>query len=194
MRITSLMMLSLATTGGGAVLAQSESLPEQVEASPSEAPEEVIVRGRRLSELKIEMEQARIRAYDIFNDINSHDDFDVYCRDESRSGTRVPQQVCRARFEGRISSDAGQEYLASVRWRCRDHGGLTVECLFDDRSAGAISAAQGVEAEAPIRRRQLTQEIERLARENLEFAEAIVEWYEAGLRYDEARRRPRRER
>lgn len=192
MRIAPLILFSVATLGSEAAAVQSQPAASE-EAASRETLEEVIVRGRRLSELKIEMEQARIRAYDIFNDINSHDDFDVYCRDESRSGTRVPQQVCRARFEGRISSDAGQEYLASVRWRCRDHGGLTVECLFDDRSAGAISAAQGVEAEAPIRRRQLTQEIERLARENLEFAEAIVEWYEAGLRYDEARRRPRRE-
>jgi hypothetical protein len=34
-------------------------------------------------------------------------------------------------------------------------------------------------------------EIERLARADLRFAEAIVEWYEASLRYDEARRQQR---
>ena len=80
------------------------------------------------------------------------------------------------------------------RWRCSDPVGLTVECLFDDRSAGGISAAQGIEGQAPTKREQLRQEIERLARQNLAFAEAIVEWYEASVRYDEARKRPRERR
>jgi hypothetical protein len=116
MRIVAAFLFSMAGSGANVVLAQSESSAGQRTAPvPQENPEEVIVRGRRLGELRFEIEQARIRAYDIFNEINSDDDFDVRCQDKSRSGTRMPQQVCRARFEDRISSRAGQEYIATLK-------------------------------------------------------------------------------
>ena len=49
----------------------------------AEAPEEIVVRGRRLVELGVEVEKAREHAA-IFNEINSNDDFDVHCRDERK--------------------------------------------------------------------------------------------------------------
>lgn len=61
------------------------------------------MRGRRLSELRGDVQIARARAYGIFNEINSSDDFDVYCHDESRSGTRVPH-----RFAARDSRTASR--------------------------------------------------------------------------------------
>jgi hypothetical protein len=188
MRIIAPILFSMVLSGG-AVLAQSESAArERAEISAQqETPDEVIVRGRRLGELRVEIEQARIRAYDIFNEVNSNDDFDVSCRNESRSGTRMPQQVCRAQFEDRISSRAAHEYISTLKWVCPD--GVTQDCIFSDYSSSAISAAQGVEGEAPIRRKQLTQEITRLANENDEFAQAILDWYEANQQYDAARKR-----
>jgi hypothetical protein len=80
--------------------------------------EEVIVRGRRLGELRSEVRLARERAYGIFNEINGSDDFDVYCREEVRTGTRSTDRVCRAQFESRISADAAHEYMSSLSWRC----------------------------------------------------------------------------
>lgn len=183
MRSAAAILISLAASGGGVAFAQLEA------AAPQQNTEEVIVRGRRIAELRVEIEQARIRAYDIFNEINSDDDFDVRCQDESRSGTRMPQQVCRARFEDRISSRAGQEYIGALKWVCRE--GLTQDCIFSEGSSYGISAAQGVEGEAPLKRQQLKQEIARLANENDEFAQAILDWYEANQVY-EARRKRRR--
>jgi hypothetical protein len=193
MRIVAAFLFSIAASGANVVLAQSgSSAGQRTDAPmPQENPEEVIVRGRRLGELRFEIEQARIRAYDIFNEINSDDDFDVYCQDRSRSGTRMPQQVCRARFEDRISSGAGQEYIATLRWRCPDPEGLTQDCIFSDYSSSAISAAQGVEGEAPGKRQRLKQEITRLANENDEFAQAILDWYEANQLYEAERQRRR---
>jgi hypothetical protein len=189
MRIVAAFLFSLAASGANIVVAQSEPGQRTGPPVPQQNPEEVIVRGRRLGELRFEIEQARIRAYDMFNEINSDDDFDVRCQDKSRSGTRMPQQVCRARFEDRISSRAGQEYIATLRWRCPDPEGLTQDCVFSDYSSSAISAAQGVEGEAPGKRQQLRQEITRLANENDEFAQAILDWYEATRQYEAARKR-----
>jgi hypothetical protein len=101
------------------------------------------VRGRRLSELSVDLQIARERAYDLFNDLNSNDDFDVYCHAEGRTGTRLTETVCRAQFENRISARAASEYL----------------------------------------------EIFQLARENDEFAQAILDWDEANQQLEAARKR-----
>lgn len=188
MRVVAAVLFSMAVSGTSVALAQGGPPASQRAATaPQDPPDEVIVRGRRIGELRVQVEAARIRAYDIFNDLNSDDDFDVACHEESRSGTRVPRTVCRAQFEDRISSRAGQEYISAIKWVCPD--GLTQDCIFSDTSQYGISAAQAVEGEAPIRRKQMTDEITRLANENDEFAQAILDWYEKSQQYDAARKR-----
>jgi hypothetical protein len=189
--VVALVVLSIAVSGSGPALAQSERAAGQRAdvAGQQEAPEEVVVRGRRIGELRAEIEDARQRAYGIFNEINSNDEFDVRCRKDSRAGTNVPTQVCRAQFEERISSAAGQEYLSGLFRACRGGGGVTQDCMFSNAAAAAISAAQGVEGQAPSKRDQLKDEILRLANEDERFAQAIIDWYEANQQYEAARKR-----
>jgi hypothetical protein len=189
MRIVALVLFSIAGAGGGVAIAQSASPPERADNSlQQEAPDEVVVRGRRLGELRDDVDMARDRAYDIFNDINSDDDFDVYCREEGRTGTRSTQRVCRAQFESRISADAAQEYMSSLSWRCpAELPGQ--DCMFSDYSSAAISAAQGIEGQAPSKRDRMKEEILRLANRDERFAQAIIDWYEANQQYEAARKR-----
>ena len=186
-----LIVLSIAVAGSGQALAQSEpATGERRDATTrQEAPEEVVVRGRRIGELRAEIEVARQRAYGIFNEINSNDEFDVRCRKDSRAGTNVPQQVCRAQFEDQISSAAGQEYLSGLFRACRGAGGVTQDCMFSNDASAAISAAQGVEGQAPGKRDQMKDEILRLANRDERFAQAILDWYEANQQYEAARKR-----
>jgi hypothetical protein len=183
------MSFSMAIPCGGVAAAQSESAARDGNGAMAsqENPEEVIVRGRRLGELRSDVQLARERAYGIFNEINSSDDFDVYCREEGRTGTRSTDRVCRAQFENRISADAAQEYMSSLSWRCP--AGLPgQECMFSDYSSSAISAAQGIESQALSKREQMKKEILRLANEDDRFAQAIIDWYEANQQYEEARK------
>jgi hypothetical protein len=185
MRIVAAILISIAASGGGAALAQSEGADAQ---APQANSEEVIVRGRRLNDLRSEVQVARERAYGIFNEINSDDDFDVYCREEGRTGTRATQRVCRAQFENRISAAAAKEYMSSLSWSCP--GQLAgQECMFSDYSSGAMSAAQGVESEALTKEDQMKEEILRLANQDEKFAQAILDWYEANQQYEAARKR-----
>ena len=187
-----LIVLSM-TAIGGLSLAQTEpSARERGTTASQEQTEEVVVRGRRIGELRAEVEDARERAYELFNDLNGNDEFDVYCHNESRSGTNVPQVICRAQFENRISAAAAREYLSGLFSACnQDEGGagVTQDCMFSNAGAGGISRAQGVEGQLPGKREQMTDEIFRLARENDEFAKAILDWYEASRQYDDARKR-----
>lgn len=189
-----MVVLSIAAVGGRGALAQSEpAARERADTAASqEKPEEVIVRGRRIGELRAEVEDARERAYELFNDLNSNDEFDVSCHKESRSGTNVPQVVCRAQFENRISAAAASEYMSTLFALCQPDGNGfldTQACLFSGPGASARASAQGVEGQAPPKRDQMTQEIFRVARENDEFAQAILDWYEASQQYDAARKR-----
>jgi hypothetical protein len=190
MRIAALMWLLAALPVGGTAAAQTEPGAS----SETEPPEEVVVRGKRLTDLRFEVQVARERAYDLFNDINSNDDFDVYCREEGRTGTRSTQRVCRAQFENRVSADAAKEYVATLFALCQlnSEGFLdTQACMFDGPGQSARSAAQGVEGALPGKHEQMTEEIFRLARENDEFAQAILDWYEANRQYEAARKRRR---
>jgi hypothetical protein len=111
-----LLVSSVGVFNGWVALAQNEpAAREATAATQQEDPEEVVVRGRRLTELRSEVQLKREHAYGIFNALNSDDDFDVYCRKESRAGTNVPQYACRAQFEGRISSRAAGEYMAALK-------------------------------------------------------------------------------
>jgi hypothetical protein len=192
MRAIGLFVLSLAVSSAALAVGQPSPAPgERAAVPPAEAPDEVVVRGRRLAAMRFEIEQARLHAYEIFNEINSDDDFDVSCVSESSTGTRMRQQRCRANFEGRISSRAASEYIAALKWVCPT--GMTQGCIFSGYSSAGISAAQGVEGELPGKRQQLDREIVRLANEDDEFAQAILDYYELHQRYEAERRRRREE-
>lgn len=193
MRIVALILFSIAVSSPDSAGAQNEPAARDGGDAPSqETPEEIVVRGKRLVAFRLEVELARERAYDLFNEINSNDDFDIQCTAEQRTGTRLGRQVCAARFEGRISSRAGKDYLSALRAVCnQDPGGLTQDCMFSGASSYGIAAAQATESEAPIKRDLLHAEIHRLARENLEFGQAILDFYDTSLKYQEERKRPR---
>ncbi len=193
--ITALCALALvAIVARHEVHAQAEptAVDETAESSrPGEAPEEVVVRGRRLTELRAQVQKTRENAYAIFNEINSTDDFDVHCREESQVFTRVRQRVCRAQFEERISGAAAKEYMATLTWTCPPdaRGSFTQECLFSGYGQRAADRARTVEAEAPTLHDRMNDEMQRLAEEDPRFAQAILEFYEASQQYDAARKR-----
>jgi hypothetical protein len=194
MRIVALVLYWISVSGGGGALAQSEpAAPQPAEGTPrQDAPEEVVVRGKRPGQLRAEVEAARQRAYDVFNEINSNDEFDVRCRKETRTGTNVPTQVCRARFEDEISAAAAKAYTSTLFQLCQpDATGFldTQACMFGQPAGSAKSSAQGVENQSPPKHEQMAEEISRLAREDDRLAQAIFDFYEASQEYEAARKR-----
>jgi hypothetical protein len=73
-----------------------ELLAEQ---SLSEPIEEIIVYGdKSLYHYRLEMYRAQDLVFTTFNSINSDDQYDVHCYDESAPGSRVKRHICRASF------------------------------------------------------------------------------------------------
>jgi hypothetical protein len=195
MRIAALVLFWLSVSGGGAALAQSEpAAPQRAEDSPrQESPEEVVVRGKRVGQLRAEVDEARQRAYDVYNEINSNDEFDVRCRKERRTGSNVATQVCRPRFEDEISAAAASAYASTLFQRCQPDAASgfldTQACMFSEPGVSAKASAQGVETQSLPKHEQMAEEISRLAREDDRLAEAIFGFYEASQEYEAARKR-----
>jgi hypothetical protein len=187
-----LILFSIAVSGGAVALGQSApAAPDGADARSRELPEEIVVRGKRLGEFRVEVQLARERAYVIFNEINSNDDFDVYCRNERKHHSRATKRVCRAQFENRISAHAAREYMAFMTMNCPSPGGFIdwQGCMFNGIGQQAAGQAKAVEGQAAGMHDRMDDEILRLARTDLRFGQAILDFYEASQKYDAARER-----
>jgi hypothetical protein len=79
----------------------------------TEGVEEIIVRGRRIGELRAEIERAEEAVFARFNEINSTDDFDVHCRSEKFYGFLY--RFCMSNSWRRIGGKMGSERAASMQ-------------------------------------------------------------------------------
>lgn len=143
------------------------------------------MRGQRPSDLKIAVEAARVRVYDVFNALNSDDAFDVHCEHESSTGTRMRQHICRARFKDDISNAAARAWASSLTQRCM---GLTQECIFSESAGHALGRAQAEESREGVMQQRFALEMARVIAASAELQQAMVDYYDLERQYDEARR------
>ena len=91
-----LLLLMLPLSG----VCQSDAVQTQ---ESSEPIEEIVVRGSKpLVHLKIEMYRAEDALYDLYNSLNTDDDFDTRCYEEAPTGSHIERRVCRANFYGKL--------------------------------------------------------------------------------------------
>jgi hypothetical protein len=186
---TVLVLASLLALGSSPVAAQIESAAADAqpggdagEIEGITADEEITVVGQRtLRDLRLEVQLERERVYGLFNLLNSDDQFDIHCTSVPRTGTRIPQRVCRPQFADDATHDVGEDFTRELQRRCGLR--LTEECLESGRSV-----AQAGLAIVPIMDRELAAEVDHLTRENAEFRRAIADYQAVERRYEEARR------
>jgi hypothetical protein len=159
------------------------------ERSPNEVsrddPEEVIVHGQRLSDLRSAIEVARVRVYDIFNEVNTDDEFDVRCEREASTGTRIQRHICRPRFEGDISNSAAKTWTDTLKWVCT--GGVSQDCIFSPLASQAISAAQGEESKEAYMQQRFAEQMARAVSQSPELRQAMLDYQALERAYREAR-------
>ena len=147
--------------------------------------DEVVVRGRRLADFRAELQAARVRVYDLFNELNSDDAFDVHCQLEDGTGTRMRQQTCRPQFKDEISSEAAEAWVEGIRDACG--GQLTQDCIFSEAANQGRSAALAVESTEPLMQKRFALEMARVVAEHPEMQQAIVDYEAVERAYEEAR-------
>ena len=91
----SVLLLALAPIG----MCQTEPV-EEANQPPSEITEEIIVYGdKSMSVLRYEMNHAADVTFDLFNSLNSDDEYDIHCYKEASIGSHIMRRVCRPNFE-----------------------------------------------------------------------------------------------
>ncbi len=161
------------------------------EGSPNDAGgeqlEEVIVRGRRLADFRAELQAARVRVYDLFNNLNTDDAFDVHCQVEGSTGTRMRQHICRPQFKDDISADAATAWVFGIKDACPQ--GLTQECIFGNAGAASQgkSTALAEEGREPLMQKRFALEMARVVAENPQMQQALLDYEAVERAYEEAR-------
>jgi len=141
--------------GIGAAFAQETGNDTEVPASTIQADEEILVVGQSLAELRRQLILAQDAVFAKFNEINSDDDFDIICRDEAPTGTRIRKRVCLPNFWRDAQAEVGSEQVRELQ------GGITFP-------------AAAIYGEAQQRDKVMTEEMYRLMIENAEFRETLV--------------------
>jgi len=142
------------------------------EYTPPNPLEEVTVRAPKpLSAHRRGVEAAEAQVWNTFNAVNGNDEFDVHCRYETPTGTRIPTYVCRPEFLDDATSRAARAMLAPVGM----HSGIGLQQIEAGR--------------AHYMERRLQDEIRGLATSHPELREHLEELDEALEKHEEARRR-----
>ena len=164
--------------------AQPAAQPANTADQPTQ-PDEMIVRGRKsLLILQHEADLALEHVFDVFNEYNSDDDFDIHCSLKRLTGQRTKKHICSPVYADKATAKAGKELTRRIQEQC---GNQICE-------QGLISGQgqwQSALNNLGVMNKRLEAEMKRLALENREVAKAIDEYNAADRAYREQRGRKR---
>jgi hypothetical protein len=130
---------------GAPALGQEAALALQ----PVAAVDEVIVPGRRPENLRVEIERLETAVYERWNALNSRDEFDIQCLEAEPTGSNITQRTCAPKFVIAAESRATQDAV---------------------RARGRADSFSGEAAQIMAQKsRELTEEMQRVAREDEQF-------------------------
>ena len=126
------------------------ALAQDVAPSPQDADvDEVIVRGRRPANLRVEIERLEVAVYDRFNALNSDDEYDIYCLEQAPTGSNIPLRTCAPKFVIDAESGSASRMLTDGRGGAGNNNSPAEHAMLMEEKS-----------------RKLTAEMQRLARED----------------------------
>jgi hypothetical protein len=148
-----------------------------------EQPDEIIVRGRKsVFALRHEADLALEHVFDVFNEYNSDDDFDIHCSLKRVTGQRTKKQVCSPVYADKATAKAGKELTRRIQAQCGDQ-------ICEQGLTGGQGQWQSALNDLGVMNKRLEAEMKRLALENREVAKAIDDYNAADRAYREQRGR-----
>ena len=133
------------------------ALAQEIASSPQAADDvdEVIVPGSRPQNLRVEIERLEQVVYERWNALNSNDEFDIHCLDSEPTGSNITQTRCAPDFAIQAESRAAKNMIDGDR------------TSGSDRSADYLVTMEE-------KSRQLTEEMQRVAREDEQLLRDLV--------------------
>ena len=85
---------------------------EEVADVQTQPMEEItVIAERSRPQLRRELYRVHYEVLDMFNELNTDDDFDMVCKSEARIGSQIKYRVCKSRFHREMESEAYTDYL-----------------------------------------------------------------------------------
>ena len=94
----------------------SAKLPQttEVEEAPAELDPLTVTGERTRLAVQREMYAVQNQAYELFNELNTDDDYDIICQRERPWGSEFEHRVCKARFHREAQARASLEFLEGL--------------------------------------------------------------------------------
>jgi hypothetical protein len=73
--------------------------------------EEVEIIGKKLYQLQREVIEAEERYYALYNELNTNDDYDVYCELRAPLGTKIKTRICTAAYIAKAQEAEAKAFL-----------------------------------------------------------------------------------
>ncbi len=167
-------------------LAQSQQSTEQEAEStetiryPQQVLEEIIVVGERtFISIRYQIERAEDNLYQLFNELNSSDNFDLVCRNRKRL-SHIPRRECEPKFLTRARQANAVMAMAAMRGGGGVRGVEYVPGISAGNSAMYQYGLDLLQSERELKSWEgrafeaLNAEMLRLATENQEFLESLM--------------------
>lgn len=154
-----------------------------------ESLDQVVVEGGRvkLSAMLKELAEIEDTFFERYNDLNTNDDFDVYCAMETRAGTLIRRRSCRAVYMSNALESEGMEYALFLRNNTSPTAGPpgTVPTPPPVRGNPPPPSLLAIEG----RRKEYQQNLIEVVRRNPELAELLQDHNDLLKQYEALRRK-----
>lgn len=131
-------------------------------------PEEIVITGGQPAwRLHRDMLAAERRAYDLFNEYNDEQRFEIQCSVTEGTGSRFSDQTCMPRFQLKAYQEHAQQYLESAR------DGSRFSSAFIPQEAQIASQMAAYRAK-----------LRQIVTEHPEVLQALIEYTEALERFE----------
>jgi hypothetical protein len=139
---------------GAPALAQEVASPPQ----PATDVDEIVVPGSRPENLYAEIERLEGSVYERFNSLNRNDELDIHCFKQAPTGSNIPLRRCAPNFVIEAEARAAKNTIVGTRGNA------------DATARNARDSATTLEQKS----RALTEEFQRLAREDAQLMRDLV--------------------
>lgn len=110
--VTVVLMLAITSAGQCQTEPDAEDNP-----ATSDTPEEITVYGQKsILSLRRELDMAQENLFDLFNSLNSDDNFDIKCEYVTPLGQRRKYHVCTPKFVRMFEADAASRMVQENAW------------------------------------------------------------------------------
>lgn len=143
----------------------NEESTDNIASPPPPEITEIIINAERPARLVLEEAyEAQEKAFALFNDLNSNDEYDITCGNHTPTGTRIAQRRCEPLYYKNAQFQATQDYLQ----------GLSID----------LPSEVALWQQLTPKTEHLNKEIRELALEHPELAESLLLYNQKMQEYD----------